>query len=53
MIGPSMTKGVGTMTHFSPEQIGEDPISTATDIWALGVTIYELCCGIKPFECKG
>lgn len=41
-----------TPEHASPEQIRGDPITTASDIYVLGVLLYELLCGCKPFTVK-
>jgi eukaryotic-like serine/threonine-protein kinase len=40
---------VMTPDHASPEQIRGDAITTASDIYVLGVLLYELLCGLKPF----
>jgi eukaryotic-like serine/threonine-protein kinase len=42
-----------TPDHASPEQIRGDPITTASDTYVLGVVLYELLCGCKPFAVKG
>jgi serine/threonine-protein kinase len=42
-----------TPDHASPEQIRGDPITTASDTYVLGVVLYELLCGCKPFTLKG
>jgi len=44
---------VMTPDHASPEQITGDFISTASDIYVLGVLLYELLCGRKPFVLRG
>jgi eukaryotic-like serine/threonine-protein kinase len=44
---------VMTPDHASPEQIRGDMISTASDIYVLGVLLYELLCGYKPFILRG
>jgi TolB-like protein/Tfp pilus assembly protein PilF len=41
---------VGTLAYMSPEQVGGEEITAATDIWALGVMIYEMMEGVSPFE---
>lgn len=42
-----------TPDHASPEQIRGDLITTASDTYVLGVVLYELLCGCKPFTLKG
>ena len=38
-----------TLEYASPEQLNVAPITTATDIWQLGVVLYRLLCGVHPF----
>lgn len=40
---------LGTPQYFAPELINGQPPTTASDVYALGVTLYELCCGVAPF----
>jgi len=44
---------VMTPDHASPEQVRGDIISTASDVYVLGVLLYELLCGYKPFALQG
>jgi serine/threonine protein kinase len=50
---PELTqRGVRVLTpeYASPEQIRGDAVSTATDIYSLGVLFYELLCGVRPYR---
>lgn len=44
---------VMTPDHASPEQIRGELISTASDVYVLGVLLYELLSGYKPFVIRG
>lgn len=44
---------VMTPAHASPEQVRGDGITTASDIYVLGVLLFELLSGRKPFQLVG
>ena len=41
---------VGTLNYLSPEQLRGQPAGPRTDIWALGVLLYEMITGTMPFH---
>jgi serine protease Do len=41
---------MGTPAYMAPEQITGEPISPATDVYALGVVAFELLAGRTPFQ---
>lgn len=42
-----------TLHYAAPEQVSGLPISIATDVWALGVLLYELLADQRPFQNVG
>ncbi len=42
--------GALTPTYASPEQLRGESVTTATDIYSLGVILYEILSGHRPFE---
>jgi len=42
----------GTYFYLSPEIVNRKPYNDKTDIWSLGVLLYEMCAKEPPFNVK-
>jgi serine/threonine protein kinase len=45
----ALAGSIGTPRYMSPEQVRGEDVNNQTDLYSLGVTIYELLTGMSPF----
>ena len=46
----TQVSGIGSPAYMSPEQVKEQPLTYQTDIFSLGVVMYQLLTGQLPFK---
>jgi len=51
--GDTETRTALTPAYSSPEQLQRLPVTTATDVFSLGIVAYEVLTGVRPFDVAG
>lgn len=46
----SSSEGIGSLNYLAPEQLRGNPAGAKSDIYSLGIMMYELICGNKPYQ---
>lgn len=52
-LSPSESSTVGTPSYMPPEQVEGKPATAQSDLFSVGVILYQLLCGHKPFDAQG
>ena len=52
-IGPAQGTAAGKLSYLSPEQTRGEPLTPASDLWAVGVMLHEVVVGYHPFQKDG
>jgi eukaryotic-like serine/threonine-protein kinase len=52
-IGPGEGLTAGKLSYLSPEQTRGEPLTNASDVWAMGVVLHEMVVGWHPFQREG
>ena len=47
---PGRSRGEGTRHYMAPEQVREDLLNTAADVWGIGSVLFEAATGRLPFD---
>ena len=50
LLANSPNMGMGTASYIAPEQARGYPGNERSDIYSLGVILYEICTGVTPFQ---
>lgn len=48
----SGNQAIGSLNYIAPEQLRGEPASAATDVYALGIVMYEMLTGFKPYTAQ-
>lgn len=50
---PSTSLSAMTPAYASPEQVRQEVLTTSSDVYSLGVMLYQLLAGVRPYELGG
>lgn len=48
--GTQVGRIIGTPRYMAPEQISSDPVDARADMYSTGIMLYEMLCGVTPFQ---